>query len=304
MVSSSTPLPTETTTLSPVPILQSTQTSTVTPTIYPTQVYDVLFSPDGTKKIQSYTYVGKTFDILDASGAVLWSITYDDNKFGSGNTAATLVDAGYSPFYWSKDGRYIYLTSYHRQEIDGSSKFYGNDFIDGCSVSRFDIETGEMMDILPEIAPGYGYYAFSISPDEKHLVYTYQNETPVQIKLLEISTKEEHVLLTANEDVLETGGFGWSPKGDQLAFQTLKIDNDEKRYYSIYILDLKNLTTRLLVKDFDTQIRFMSWDEKGVISYAAHPGRYNWYLTLESWRFLPVTMTPFITFSLSSTPNP
>ena len=103
---------------------------------------------------------------------------------------------------------------------------------------------------------------------------------------------------------METGGFGWSPKGDQLVFQTLKIDNDEKRYYSIYILDLKNLTTRLLVKDFDTQIRFMSWDEKGVVSYASHPGRYNWYLTLESWRFLPVTMTPFVTFSLSSTPNP
>ena len=280
--------------LAPTPIpathaLQILQTHTPTPVIYPVYGDDILLSPDGTKKAVWDAYTGRTFYIIDANEIVMWSVTYDTKKFSD---VFQLVEASYNPFYWSKDEKFLYYTCFHGQEIDSSGKFYGNEFIDGCGVFRLNVETGETTDILPEIAPGYGYYAFSISPDEKYLVYTYQNETPVQIKLLDLSTREERVLLTADENILETGRYGWSPQEDQLVFMTLKISEDEKRLYSIFILDLDIQETKLLVKDLDTRIRFVSWDKKGIISYRPDMQDFMWQLNTETEIFSVVTMTP------------
>lgn len=268
----------------PTHTLQIIQTFTPTAVIYPVEGDVILLSPSGTKKAIYDSVIGRTFHVIDTNGTVMWSITYDSFN--------ELAEPSYRPFYWSKDEKFLYYTCFHGQEVDGSSKYYGNEFIDGCGVFRLDLETGETIDILPEIVPGYGYYAFSISPDEKYLVYTYQNETPVQIKLLDMNTREERILLTADEDVLETGRYGWSPQGDKLVFMTLKISGDEKRFYSIFILDLKSLETKLLVKDFDTRIRFVSWDEKGVISYEPDARGSTWQLGTGSNMFSVVTMTP------------
>jgi len=276
---------------------QITPTHTQTPVIYPVQGYDVLLSPDGTKKAVYDAHLSRTFEVIDANETILWSITYDAKKFD-------LAEPWYKPFYWSKDGKFLYYTCFHGQETDGSSKFYGNEFIDGCGVFRLDVETGETIDILPEIAPGNGYYAFSISPDEQRLVYTNQNETPVRIKLLDMNTGQKQILLTANEDILETGRFGWSPEGDKLVFMTLKISGDEKRFYSIFILDLNSLETNLLVEDLDTRIRFVSWDEQDVISYNQDGSGSIWQLKIGSEIFAIVTITPWATLSLPTTPTP
>jgi len=274
-------------------------TSTSMPISYPVIGYDVLISPSSTQKVIYDASLGRTFEVIDKNGTVKWAITYDVNKFK--DSFGMLGEAWYKPFHWSKDENYLYYTCFHGGEIDGSRKYYGNEFIDGCGVFRLDIKTGETIDILPEIAPGNGYYAFSISPDEKHLVYTHQSETPVQIKLLDMNTREEKILLTADENILETGRFGWSPQGDKLAFMTLKISEDEKRLFSMYILDLKSLKMKLLVKDFDTRIRFRSWDEKGVISYEPDDSGYIWQITIESEMFSLITPTPWPT-SATSTP--
>lgn len=296
---SATPVPTPTKTPTPTSTNTPVPTPTNTPTLlaFPVYGYNVLLSPDGTKKAIYDAHTSNTFEVIDKNEKILWSITYDVHKFDDYG----LYEAWYKPFYWSKDERSLYYTCFHGQEIDGSGKFWGNEFIDGCGVFRLDLETGETTDILPEIHPGNGYYAFSISPDENYLVYTYQNVSPVQIKLLDLNTNKERVLLTANEDILETGGYGWSPQGDKIVFMILKMLEDEKRIYSILILDLKSLETRLLVKDFDTRIRFLSWDEQGVISYDPEDSSNIWQLSIESDMFVSVTPTPWIP---SMTPTP
>jgi len=286
---------------STTPTPQITQTFTPTSIVQPVYGYNVLLSPDGTKKAIYDAYDSRTFEVVDKNGNVLWSITYDINKFNVGDYNSTLVEAWYKPFYWSKDGRFLYYTCFHGQEIDSSSKFWGNEFIDGCGVFQLNLKTGETIDILPEIHPGNGYFAFSISPDENYLVYTYQNVSPVQIKLLDLNTNNERVLLIADKDILETGRYGWSPQSDKIVFMTLKISEDEKRIYSIWILDLNSLETKLLVKDFDTRIRFLSWDKQGVISYDPEDSGFIWQLSTTSGMFVLVTPTPWIP---STTPTP
>jgi hypothetical protein len=268
----------------------TTITPSPTMTLSPTNTVDVLIlSPDGTMRLQSPDWI--YYEILNADGMVLWSFTYD-NKFG-------VLEPGWNPFYWSRDGKYIYFTCYHGPD-DSSTKFFGNAFTDGDCVFRFDVDTGKMIEVLPDIQPGY--YAFSISPDENLLVYANQTETPVKLKLLDLNTNTERVLLTGDKIILEIGSFGWSPKMDKLIFSTLEILDDEKREYSIFMLDLKSLRTRILVENFGEWLAFKSWNEQGQIFYR-DSNHGIWQFNLDSQALsLIATKTPWPV--ITRTPKP
>src|SRR4030095_386214 len=61
-----------------------------------------MLSPDETKVVQTNDWL--TFEIFETgTNKKLWSFTYNREKFGEGNE---LPEAGYAPFYWSKDGKY------------------------------------------------------------------------------------------------------------------------------------------------------------------------------------------------------
>lgn len=260
----------------------ATLTITPSPVIHPTQVYGLMWSPDGTKKVQSLDW--NNYEVLTADGKVLWKLPYE-NKLGA-------FEPGWHPFFWSLDGKYIYFTCYHGPD-DGSTKFFGNDQMDGDCVYRFDVGTGELVELIPEIKPGY--YAFAISPDGNQLVFANQTETPVKIKLLDLNNLNERVLVTADEQVLEMGSFGWSPSMNEIVFTTLKIMDDKKRVYSIFMLDLKSLETQVLVSNFSQWLGLESWDEQGRISYR-DTYRAVWELDLESKILTPLAV-PTLTLS-------
>lgn len=94
------------------PVTSSTPTISNSPT--QSQVYGLLTSPDGTKKIQSSDW--NNYEILTSDGVKLWSFTYE-NKFGAAEPAAI-------PIHWSKDGKHIYITCAHGPD-DSSTKFLG-----------------------------------------------------------------------------------------------------------------------------------------------------------------------------------
>lgn len=266
-----------------------TETRLPAPTIHPIPGKDILASPDGAKKAVYAAYASPTLQVVDQNGDVLWSISYDPTRFGENFRPP---EPWLLPFYWSKNSRYLYYTCFHGQETDGSSKFYGNELIDGCGVFQVDTETGTKAEILPEIAPLHGYYAFAMAPDEQHLVYTYQNETPVQIKLLNMKTKAERVLFTASAETLETGNYGWHTDGNRLAFTTLKITGDEKRLYSIYTLDLQSLETQTVIENFDTRLVFVRWDSNNILTYRIHPYGELWQIQAGWTDFRQATLTP------------
>ena len=236
------------------PIPASTLTArvirTITPSPTPTKIYGLLLSPDKTKKIQSRDW--NNYEILKSDGTLLWTFSYD-NKFG-------VSEPGAHPFHWSKDGKFIYITCYHGPH-DSSNKFRGSHFKDGDCVFRFDVDAGEVTEIIPDMYPGY--YAFAISPDDKQLVYANQNETSVKIKLLDLGTLEENVLFTADETILEAGSFGWSPNSDRLIFSTL----DTKDANSIFMLDLRSLEIQPIVNNFDRWLDLEFWDGQERVYY-------------------------------------
>ncbi len=273
-----TPMPIPTNLPSPTNTLAPTATSTISPSpiVYPTQVYGLLLSPDGTKKIQSLDW--NNYKVITTDGKILWSISYE-NKLGA-------LEPGWHPFYWSLDAKHIYFTCYHGPD-DGSTKFFGNEQIDGDCVYRFDVDTGGLTELIPEILPGY--YAFTMSPDGNQLVYTNQTEIPVKIRSLDLRNLSEQVLLTADEKVLEIGDFGWSPDMDKIIFTTLEIPDNKKRVYSIFMLDLKSLRTHVVISNFDKRLGFESWDQQGHILYR-DSSRAVWELNLESKMLMPLAV--------------
>jgi len=274
--------PSPTSTLTPTVTKTSTLTPTVTitrtpsPNIYPTQVYGLLLSPDGTKRVQSSDW--NNYEVLTTDGKVLWSISYE-NKLGA-------FEPAWYPFYWSVDGKYVYFTCYHGPD-DGSTKFFGNDFKDGDCIYRFDMDTGKLVEVIPEILPGY--YAFAISPDGSGLIYTNQTKTPVKIKLLDLNNHRERILFTADKEILEIGNFGWSSRMDKIIFTTLEMCEGKKRVYSILMLDLKSMESQILVSDLNERFSFESWDEQGRVYYRDTNGTV-WDLNLENKILSPVAV--------------
>ena len=266
----------------PAEIATPSETSTPTPS-----VYGLLFSPDGMMRIQSHDW--KTYEIIADDGKILWSFTYDADKyekFGVHPGLPIFTEAGWYPVYWSEDRRCIYMSVVHGGE-GGSTKFFGNAFTDGAGLFKFDIEIGELTEIVPEIYPGY--YAFAISPDGNQLVYANQTEKPVKIKLLDLKNFNERLLVTADEKVLEMGSFGWSPSMDEIIFTTLEMPDDENDNYSIFMLYLKSLKTQVLVSGINKWLGLESWDEQGRILYR-DTYRAVWELNLESKILMPLAV--------------
>lgn len=259
-----------------LPIPPSTLTAlalnTITPSPTPSQVYELMTSPDGTKKVQTRDW--ESLEIIQSDGKLLWIYTYD-NKF-------EVSEPGISPFYWSKDGQYLYLTCYHGPD-DSSIKYFGNHFKDGDCLFRFDINTGETKEIIPDQHPGY--YAFSISPNEKYIVYANQNDPIVKIKLLDLNTNEEKTLFTSeDESIFEIGSFGWSPDMSKLLFSTSNKEGKD----SILLLDLITLEVQPIITDISKYFVFDSWGEDGKVYYkdSAQFGD-TWVLDLEKKIFIP-----------------
>ena len=226
--------------MSPEQTINETKTPTQIPSAIPTltqtpeyveRIEFSMLSPDGTKIIQTTDWL--TFDILDLNNnKFLWSFTYDRAKFGEGHMY--LYEAGYSPFYWSQDGRYIYV--FARQGWDGGIKYFGDIFGAEEGVARFDVNKGIMTDVIPERYGGG--YTFAISPDEKGIVYVDQRETPLVLRWKDLLTNEEKKLLTFNEDVFDVGAFGWSINEDRLIYMTLKVKNPfevNQKNYMIFL---------------------------------------------------------------------
>jgi WD40 repeat protein len=256
-----------------------------TPTAYPS-VYGLLFSPDGMLRIQSPDW--KYWEIINKDGTILWSFSYDSNKYLKFGTDKVpfFSEAGYVPFYWSKDGKFVYLTCLHGGE-NSSTKFFGNAFVDGSGMFRFDVTTGEMIEIVSEIFPGY--YAFSFSPDGKELVYANQTETPVRVKLLNLSTLQEKIILVGSDNILEIEALGWSPNQDKLIYSTLETN------YDIFIIDLESLEKQNIIRDFENHLSFENWDENGKVYYH-DTYRAVWQLNLENKMLTPLAM-PTLTLS-------
>lgn len=221
-----------------------------------------MLSPDGSTIIQTKNWV--TFEILETkTKKKLWSFSYDRKKFGTGNE---LEEGGYSPFYWSKDGKYIYV--FARQGWDGGNRYYGDQFGAEEGVARFNTENGIMEEVLPEIYGGG--YTFALSPDETGIIYTDERDFPLILKWRNLDNQSEKTIWEFDETVFDVGAFGWSPEMDRLTFITLEVRNpfeNQEHIFDVFITDLQSPQPQLIIDNFTEHLSFEFWDKQDKIFF-------------------------------------
>lgn len=274
------PIRTATILVTPTSTAISTVTATPTRTATPTGSLDIDFpSPDGTMRLLSWDY--RMYDIIDAEGNVIRSFS-KDTRPENVDPSIILFDTLFDPLSWSVNREALFLAA-RRTEDNGSTKFYGNAFVDANGVYRFDLKTGKLTEILPEMVRGY--YATAISPDASQLIYANQTETPVKMILLDLTTMQENTMFVAEENIMEIGSFGWSPDIQQIIFSTMQIEpdtkNGDRRIYNIFLLDVRSIEITQIVKNIDFSIHFNKWIEPNLVRYRDTYTTY-WLLDLTS----------------------
>jgi hypothetical protein len=251
---------------------KSIATITLQPTITETEsaqvkYYEFFPSPDGKRILRGIEAPDtNSFDVLH-DGKVEWSISLNNPD---------LLNAHYRPFFWSNNGKYLYL-EIHESMDGGFGAFYT-----GSGVSRFDLETGS----ITEIIPANGMFALAASPDQSQIAYINENENPIAIKSYNLNTHSEKKLLVVDKKYAQVGSLGWSPKMDKLIFMTMETKDEQISDYSfgIFVLDLSSLKTSSIIENFGSWLSFESWNDKAQVFYTDWQDTV-WQLDLNSKAF-------------------
>jgi sugar lactone lactonase YvrE len=204
--------------------------------------------------------------VRSADGAVVWTAWEKTSQFGLGYTTP-------QPFHWSQDGRYLYFTNL--PAIDGCAPF-----VDGSDLQRLDLTDGDVVEILPNV----GSTTLSLSPDEKTLVYTRDDE----LVLRSVPTAKEQRLKI---DIGVAGSIVWSPDGEAFMY-ALAIACDVAS--SIVRVDMEPLVQTTLVREYGGELITLGWPETGKVLLKDWDGNY-WWMNAATGELTPATNLPTAT---------
>jgi len=263
------PLPTPTLTPQP-PTLPCPPTPTPTPTpefinleipqyISPDYRWYVTTTMEGKERV--------TMTVSLDAGQVVWlveDLPYEAN-----------IPWGFSfpvPFYWSKDGRYLYYT--HRGSGDGC---FAGDIHRVEDLFRLDLTNGEVIKILDV---GGTWVAFS--PDEQYLASVSFGASGIQITNLATGQTQTLDLLVRQEDIgMETDQryIVWAPNSRSLVFVIMSgvCSYPGESFYNWTVrVDLNPLSQRVLLEKDDRDLVPVLWTEQNQILTRDREGYLFW----------------------------
>jgi WD40-like Beta Propeller Repeat len=232
---------------------------------------DYLPSPDGTM----IAWGTSTFDTsTGADTHITLNVAWAD-----GSDQQVLVDEYLSdssplpqPIQWSADGRYFYYTNIP-YGIGGYILFGG-----GPDLHRVDVETGEIIEILPDtgcLCP------MRVSPDGKTVAYIPGAGT-LDFVLHAIESGEERKA-EIDPGHLQAGHILWSPDGRTLIY-TMAIsnfENTEAEQYAIVRVDAATLEQTVIVRNNEALYDAVLWPVADVV-WVMDKGGNAWLMNPET----------------------
>lgn len=214
-------------------------------------------SPDGKWRAYFFGYDLTQFrlSVENIDKTIIWNI--NQANFGH--------EALFSPYRWSQDGRYLYFNIH--AAIDGYVPFY-----DGMGLRRLDVMTGKVSEILPsgDIA-SYGKVTiydwdlavFSLAPNDEYLAYINHVDNGVQLVIRDLETGAEKSLFF--DEYSGAGSILWSPQQDRLVLAFTKGTNWSSTLAAIGIIDVDNLTSKVLIQDEERILDPVEWKNSSTI---------------------------------------
>jgi WD40 repeat protein len=226
---------------------------------------DRSYSPDGNwVAIQCVNPITEIYNLNNPS--LVWSLKYNE-IFGL-EDEYTNQFFYIIPWHWSVDGRYLYL-SIHPCCMDGGCPEY---YVVAALV-RLDLITGEVTQTL---RPGEDnmLYGFSFSEGDTYLAYwrTWIEYPVLNIQNL-VTGEEQHISL--GEQYSEVGDVVWSPDKSQIVFSARNMDYCENMMFYLVMMDLSDLSQRVLWEGPDVGYHPVEWTEDNhIILTALHSSGY------------------------------
>jgi Tol biopolymer transport system component len=177
--------------------------------------------------------------VVDLNQSRFWTISSYEYISGNNN------DIKMHGRRWTQDGNYVYLEP-HFCCADGPS------FYNGWGLIKLDLRTGEYKTILQ---PSFSdtAYSFSISPDDRFLVYVSSRQNQL-VHILDLENDNEQTI-KFKVRYTDIGDFVWTPDGSEILMVAgLEGWRDQKGGFSIFLYNTKQDSVRVLVNDDKRQL--------------------------------------------------
>ena len=185
-----------------------------------------------------------------------WELPYE-SMFGPYSSAALFIEIP----HWSRDGAYVYVGA--NPHTDG----YWEPFHSVSVLHRFNLETGQITDILFAGKDDNVYYSFAFSPDDTILAYIVTDQSPVILNLRDTQSGDKQSF-EFDSKYNTGGGLVWSPDSQKLVFSITQFDTSAYEYIatSIILWNKEKPDTTALIKDYERILVPIEWlDETRII---------------------------------------
>jgi len=168
------------------------------------------------------------------------------------------------PVHWTNDNHFIYFTATPEQWNDGG--FLALDSF-APLLGRMNIENGQTSEIL------FGAFYHSFSPTDRRLIEVQQFEHPIKLIVHDLKMGSSQTLTPDNNSKYsQAARVVWSPDGLKFVFVAafggeFGDEVNEPNVQSLILVDLDDLSQRILLSEISDFIEPMSWNENDVIVY-------------------------------------
>jgi len=187
-------------------------------------------------------YVGG-LRFIHANGDIEWVFSSDQLEQDIGECALFWMTN-----FWSLDSRYVYFSpdpSYCSRPRNYSA-------VGTQVLYRLDIQTGEFTEILPFKLTSFqllGLYTLGFSPDGKSLAYFQTLDSPLIIKIRDLSTNKE-TIFSLNNNYREAGCLVWTADAQHVLFYVAKNTMPGTPITtSLFMIDMKQQTIQPIYSD-------------------------------------------------------
>jgi hypothetical protein len=169
-----------------------------------------------------------------------------------------------TPVHWTKDSHFIYFTVTPEQWNDGA--YLALDSF-APLLGRMDIDKGDVVEVLS------GSFYHSFSPTDRRLIEVQEFEHPVKLIVHDLQTGLSQTLIPDdNPKYGQAVRVIWSPDGLKFVFVAAfggeyGDEVNEPNVQSLILVDLHDLSQRVIISEIPDFIETISWAENDVIVY-------------------------------------
>ena len=217
-------------------------------------------SPDGNWLAQDCSYNG-TMKVSNQDGVSFFAV-YSRDYFHDPNFPE--LTGSVTPVHWTNDSRFIYFTVTPEQWNDGG--FLALDSF-APLLGQMDIGSGEIYTILT------GAFYHSFSPTDRRLIEIQEFEHPIKLIIHDLSTGSYQTLIPDDNPKYSQGvRVVWSPDGIRFVFVAayggeFGDEVSEPNIQSLILVNLEDLSQRIILSEIPDFIEPISWDENDKIVY-------------------------------------